>query len=359
MYCNFYSIPNLKLREDYLKSLLKEIHLRKDYLSTEKISTIYIGGGSPSLLTFQELDSIFEELNCAFSINTTAEITLEANPEHLDENYLYNLKQMGWINRLSIGVQSFFDNDLKLLNRKHSGLQSINSILKAQEVGFNNISMDLIYGIPSLSDSDWIINLQKSAELNIQHLSCYALTVEADTMLDKMIRKKIIPPVYEEKCARQFEILLEYIYQCGFIQYEISNFCKPGFESKHNSNYWNNTKYAGFGASAHSYNGISRQWNVSDVTHYIATIEKEKIPFEIETLSPNDQYNEYIMTSLRTNKGISKKQIQTIFPQNYIKLSKSISKYININLILETPDSFILTNKGKLFADKVASDLFL
>ncbi|MDR1950674.1 MAG: radical SAM family heme chaperone HemW, partial [Bacteroidales bacterium] len=321
-YCNFYSVAiggkTVAVRtlhatlQQYVDALISEIILRKNEIN-EKIETIYFGGGTPSLLEISQIVKIFENIN--FSKNT--EITFEGNPETLTENYLNDLRKHTPINRLSIGVQSFFENDLNYLNRKHSPKQALNSIEHAKKSGFENLSIDLIYGIPTLTNERWIENLKTFFSLDISHLSAYALTVEPNTILDKQIQKNQTQSPNDEHIEQQYLMLREQLKKHNFEAYEISNFCKNKQYSKHNSNYWNLSKYYGFGASAHSFCGTSRSWNVADVNEYISSLKNKKLPSELEVLTKNMQYNEYVMTAIRTQWGISPNEISKRFDEKF------------------------------------------
>jgi len=357
-YCDFHFSTSLKNKESFISALKKEIKLQKDYLKNEKISTIYFGGGTPSLLYKNEILEILEELNTYHQIDSEAEITLEANPDDLTMQKIKELKKTP-VNRLSIGIQSFFDDDLKFMNRAHNSNEALSSVKTLQDVGFDNITIDLIYGIPNLSDEKWKKNLKTTFDLNIQHVSSYCLTVEPRTALASFIKKGQVKKLDDEQGAKQFQILMEETKNNGFIQYEISNFSKEGFLSKHNSNYWLKEKYLGLGPSAHSYNGNSRQWNVANNFLYIQSLEKSQLKYEKEILSEINQYNEYIMTSLRTIWGIDLIYIQKNFGKKiHDSIIEESRHYINSEHLINSNHKIILSDKGKLIADKIASDLF-
>lgn len=358
-YCNFFSVASEKNRTLFPEALTKEIRLQKSYLGNEIVETIYFGGGTPSVLTADEINHLFHKIQTNFSISDKAEVTFEANPDDLTKSYLKSLKGTP-INRLSIGVQSFFEDDLKYLNRIHSANQAYNSVKKAQEAGFQNISIDLIYGIPTLSEANWNKNLEVFFELNLPHLSAYALTVEPKTALEVLIRKQKTKPVEEEQIVEHFQILLDQMKKHQYIHYEISNFCKEPFYSMHNKNYWFRKNYLGLGSSAHSFNGDSRQWNVSNIGKYISLVTSGNIPREIEELSINQKYNEYILTSLRTIWGCDSNYILKQFGISYLNdFKKGIEKYIIDNKVYVDNHRYYLTDSGKLFADGIAADLFL
>ena len=336
-----------------LEALLKETELQKDYLEAETIETIYFGGGTPSLLQIEDLRSQIEKIRETFSVNAEAEITLEANPDDITEEKLLGWKETG-INRLSIGVQSFFDEDLQWMNRAHNAQQAINNLQLAIQQ-FNNITVDLIYGHPLLTDEKWKLNVEKLVSLNIPHLSCYALTVEPKTPLQKMIGEHKKENINPEQQANQFLLLMKWLAEAGYEHYEISNFAKSGFRSRHNSSYWQRQKYLGIGPSAHSFNGKSRQWNVSNNTIYIDSLKKGLVPFEKEILTPAQQLNEYIMISLRTAEGLHLKKVSV---NNSSRLLTASKKFIDTGKMNLEGERLVLTNEGKLFADGIAADLF-
>lgn len=359
-YCDFHFSTSLKNKESFLDALHKEIFLQKEFFeSGEIISSVYFGGGTPSLLSPTEINIIFSELTKYFEINKGAEITLEANPDDLSFQYLQSLKHTP-INRLSIGVQSFFDRDLKFMNRVHTAAHAKQSIEMAAEAGFTNLTIDLIYGTPGLSNQDWMKNLMTVFALPVNHLSCYSLTVEQGTALSSMIKKGIAAPVKDQQSAEQFEILLKLCSENGFEQYEISNFCRNEQYAIHNSNYWKGEKYLGLGPSAHSYNGQCRQWNVSNNNAYIKYLSENKINFERETLLESQKYNEYVLTSLRTKWGTSAKHIKEIGGEETEKyFRREAEKFIKQRLVIEKENYFYLSDEGKLFADHIASELFI
>lgn len=357
-YCDFHFSTSLKNKDAFLNSLKKEIVLQKKYLNSEQISTVYFGGGTPSLLSKTELNGIFDCLKNNFQINSDAEITLEANPDDLTEVKIKELKGTP-VNRLSIGIQSFYDEDLKSMNRAHTAEESIKAVKLAQENGFDNITIDLIYGIPGLTDHRWRNNLQIAFALDVSHISAYCLTVEPKTALAHQVKKGLVKNVDEQQSSEQFEIMLEAMHQNDFVQYEISNFCKNGAFSKHNSNYWKKEKYLGLGPSAHSFNGESRQWNIANNALYIQSIEKGELNFEKEILTIEQKYNEYVMTSLRTIWGLDLNLIQQNFGKEYLEdCLKEVKSYIQSGDVLHEENKLYLSDKGKLMADKIASDLF-
>ncbi len=340
-----------------VKAIGQEAVVRSNYIN-EKIETIYFGGGTPSLVKHPDLLLLMNNIYSSFTVDGNAEITLEANPDDITATNLSGWKTIG-INRLSIGVQSFFDNDLQWMNRAHNAQQAYNSIELAMQECFNNISIDFIYGTPSLTDEQWLQNLETADELNIPHLSCYALTVEPNTALKKMIAQHKKENVDAEKQSTQFELLMQWAAAKGYEHYEISNFAKPGFRSRHNSSYWQGKPYIGLGPSAHSYNGTSRQWNISNNTLYIESINKNIVPFEKEELSSTQKINEYIMTALRTQEGIELQHLNQLSDEKITTdIINEAAKFIQQHLMERKEESLILTAKGKLFADGIAADLF-
>lgn len=357
-YCNFFSQASLKNKSGFLNALHREIAFTSNYLLGEEINTIYFGGGTPSLLLFSEINEIIQKISQFHNINPGVEITLEANPDDLNQDYLFNLKKTS-VNRLSIGVQSFYDEDLKYLNRLHDGERAKKSICDALEFGFQNLTIDLIYGIPGLNSEKWVENINICLDFSIPHISAYSLTVEPHTALFHLIKQGKVVSVNEEMAIQQFRYLSEKLRTEGYLHYEISNFCKQGYISQHNSNYWNGNKYLGLGPSAHSFNGFSRQWNVSSIQKYIEGIQKEEQIFEMEILKLEQRYNEYVMTSLRTIWGCDSKFIKNEFGNDFWLhfLNEAESETILGNLH-EDSGVFFLTDRGKLFADGIASKLF-
>lgn len=342
-----------------IEALLSELKLRKDYLGDENIETIYFGGGTPSLLEPKEIEKIINQIQDDFYLVNHPEITLEANPDDLHAEYIKGIHQVG-INRLSIGVQSFLNKDLEWMNRAHNSNQAIESIKRSQDIGIDNISIDLIYGTPSLTNKEWKENIQRAFELEIRHISSYALTVEQGTALGNWVSKGKVKALDDEQAAEQFEILMDEMSSNNFLHYEISNFCKVGYHSRHNSSYWEGKKYLGIGPSAHSFNKTTRQWNVANNHQYIDQIFKNELPSTVEVLALEDRINEYLMISLRTSKGISFDYFEKEFGSENLSFIKSnLDTYIKNNL-LEIENNYCKTTKnGKLMADKIASDLFI
>ncbi len=357
-YCNFHFSTSLGQKDAMIEAIIHEIFLQKNYLNGQKIDTIYFGGGTPSLLSAEELMKIIDTIHQYFFINKNAEITLEANPDDLTETKIQSFKRHTPINRLSIGVQSFSEDDLRYMNRAHNAEESKKCIQNAQNQGFENLTIDLIYGSPTTSNEQWLQNLETVFELQIPHLSSYALTVEPKTILDKHIQKGITHAPDEEKSAQQFQILMSQTAKNNFEHYEISNFAKNGQYARHNTAYWTGNSYLALGPSAHSFDGRSRQWNISNNALYIKSLANNKVPFEIEILTAAQQYNEYVMTALRTMWGCNLKKIQSQFPSFESYFLKNIATFVAQNNVFRADDHFKLTPSGKLLADGIASALF-
>lgn len=358
-YCDFHFSTNQETRTELVQAILQELRIQQAYLKGELIQTVYFGGGTPSMLDTRELQLILESIRSSQHIVNDAEITLEANPDDLSSIKLNELAAVG-INRLSIGIQSFHSEILSSLNRAHDADQAIQGFLHAREAGFKNISIDLIYGIPNESDLQWKEDIRQAIALQPDHLSCYALTVEPKTVFGKWSSSGKLKPVDDETAARHLEILMDELEKAGFEHYEISNFAKPGFQSKHNSSYWRQEKYLGLGPSAHSYNGTSRQFNISNNNIYIRSLKKNEVPFEKEELSQEDLINEFILTTLRTQWGTDLKKIKHDFGYDVLnKNTDYLSKIFKNELAVLENDVLRLTRKGKLLADKISSDLFV
>jgi len=358
-YCDFHFSTSPQYKEPMLKALRHELFLRKNYLGNQAIETIYFGGGTPSLLSANELQVLLGEIVDQFDVSSNAEITIEANPDDLNPQRVKELRQT-LINRFSIGIQSFFEEDLRWMNRAHSAIEAQSSIKRVQDAGFENITADLIYGYPLLSNPKWEHNIQELIQLHIPHISSYAMTVEPATALSTFIKKGEQKAMDEGQSAAQFLILMEQLKEAGFEHYEISNFAKPGSYSKHNSNYWEGVSYLGIGPSAHSFNGESRQWNISNNAKYIDQIQHGKIPSEIEVLTKENRINEYIMTSLRTSKGMDLNKIKDQFGSDYAnEIKNNLEPLAEKNWILMNEQIITLTSGGKLFADHIASELFI
>ena len=361
-YCNFHFSTLLGQKEKILEAIVTEINLthslQNEGIEKEIISTIYFGGGTPSILSIDELKIIFEALRNRFVFADDAEITLEANPDDITDTKLKEWKALG-INRLSVGIQSFMEAELVWMNRAHNAAESLLCIDKIKQAGFTNFSVDLIYGSPLLSDEEWKRNVDIVIEKNITHISCYALTVEPKTALDKMIALHKKENVDAEKQARQFLLLMNWMEQAGYEHYEISNFAKPGLRSKHNSSYWSGEPYYAFGPAAHAFDGQRRRWNVANNSLYIQSLQNNIIPFEEEVLTKTQQLNEYIMTSLRTMEGLDLEYVSKIFgEQESNRIKAAGGRYERTGNLKTVNDKLILTREGKLFADGIAADLF-
>jgi len=359
-YCNFHFSTTLDRKDQLLNALREEIILTtQSKLPETIIETIYFGGGTPSLLSPREINDILLTVKQNFTVNKDAEFTLEANPDDINNGILEQWLQMG-INRLSLGVQSFNEAELKWMNRAHNASQSLQSIDYILAAGFSNFSVDLIYGSPLLSNEDFIKNIQRVLSKNIPHVSAYALTVEPKTALFSMISKKKTEPVDEAKQSEQFDILVKRMEDAGYEQYEISNFAKPGFRSRHNSSYWQGKPYYGFGPSAHSFDGNNiRRWNIANNALYIKSLEQKIIPFEEEKLTLIQQLNERIMISLRTMEGLDLEKVKLDFGENYAEtILMNARKYLDENKLSISNAKLALTKEGKFFADGVAADLF-
>lgn len=356
-YCNFHFSTNHKLMPQMLAAIGKEAEWRKNYLN-EKVETIYFGGGTPSLLAIHDLRLMIQKLKELFFVDDDAEITLEANPDDITQEKLIDWKHIG-INRLSIGIQSFNDVDLQWMNRAHNAQHAIHCLQLATKY-FNNITIDLIYGSPTLTDEQWKKNVELAVSFNIPHISCYALTVEPKTALDKLIIQQKKENVDADKQAKHFELLVQWMKEAGYEHYEISNFAKPNYRSKHNSSYWKGLPYLGLGPSAHSFNGTSRQWNIANNALYIQSIEKGELNFEKEELTASQQLNEYIMTSLRTMEGINFNDERWLITDDETKnkIISSAKKWETQGNIILKENFLRLTDKGKFLADGIAADLF-
>jgi len=356
-YCDFHFSTSLKKKDELVQSLVKELKLRKTELSNQTVETIYFGGGTPSVLTNDEILLLLNTVYQNYDVVSNPEITLEANPDDLTTIRIHELAETP-INRLSIGIQSFFDDDLKLMNRAHDANEAKQCLKEATKY-FENITIDLIYGIPGLTNKRWLDNIETVLSFHIPHISSYALTVEPKTALESFIKKGTIKNVDEDIAQEHFQVLTETLEAAGFVQYELSNFGKPGFFSKHNTSYWQGKPYLGIGPSAHSFNGSQRSWNVRNNSLYIKSISDNMLPLEMETLSLTDQYNEYVMTGLRTIWGVSLEKIENYFGKNYKDyLLHQSQKYINEDLLYIDDDKVLITKKGKFLSDGIASDLF-
>ena len=358
-YCNFHFSTSLKYKDEMIASIIKEIELRKDYLSTKALSSIYFGGGTPSLLNKKYLDQIFTALASNYSWNASTEITLEANPDDLSESNLKDFNDSG-INRLSIGIQSFNQADLTYMNRAHNAQEAEKSIKLAQDLGFENISADLIYGSPTTSNDVWNSNIDKMISFGIPHISAYCLTVEEGTALHHFVSTGKSKPVDDTKSSHQFDTLISQLEQSGYDHYEISNFGKPNNHAVHNTNYWMGVSYLGLGPAAHSFDGGStRSWNIAHNPKYISKLKENMLPIEHEELSAKEKYNEFVLIRLRTMWGIDSKILNKSFPQFANHFYKYIVQFVNDRKVIKKNDSYILTNEGKHLADRISMELFV
>ncbi|MEC8682125.1 MAG: radical SAM family heme chaperone HemW [Bacteroidota bacterium] len=356
-YCDFHFSTSLKKKSELVNALCKEMVLRKEEIPGP-LQTIYFGGGTPSLLDAEDLQQIFKTIDDHFEVVETPEITLEANPDDLTEDKL-KILAASRINRLSIGVQSFFEEDLKLMNRAHNANEALRCLQLAKQY-FDNISIDLIYGMPDMSDARWQENLDQALALDIPHISSYALTVEPNTALQKFIEKGVVKPVDDAVAQKHFEILLVHMEQAGFEYYEFSNFGKRGYFSQNNTAYWTGKPYLGIGPSAHSFDGNTRSWNINNNPKYIKAIAADTLPIERETLSTTDKYNEYVMTGLRTIWGVSLEKIEKDFGLKFrTYVLQQAQKHIEEHLLFLDDDRIVVTKKGKFLSDGLASDLFI
>ncbi len=356
-YCDFHFSTSMKKKEEMVLAIAKEIQMRKSEFEDEDVETIYFGGGTPSVLTSEEINFLIAAVYSNYSVIENPEITLEANPDDLSSERIIELSKSK-INRLSIGIQSFFEEDLQLMNRAHNSAEAKKCLEEATKY-FDNISLDLIYGIPRMSNEKWKQNIETALSFGIPHISSYALTVEPKTALNKLIQTGKIAAPKDEVAQEHFAILVETLEANGFIHYELSNFGKENYFSKNNSAYWLGKKYIGIGPSAHSYDGVSRSWNVSNNSLYLKSIKEDKLPNEIEILSTADRYNEYVMTGLRTIWGVSLDRIKTEFGDEYLDyLNKQVQKFLNDDLVFIENNILKPTPKGKFLTDGIASDLF-
>jgi len=355
-YCDFYFSVSLQRKEQMLNCLVKEMELKSQINTQQKSSTLYFGGGTPSVFSISYLKQLSEKAIDLFFAKFPEEFTIEANPDDLDETYLRGLKSIG-VNRLSIGIQSFIDRDLKKMNRRHSAKQAFKSVEMAQQIGFNNISIDLIYGFPNMSINEWEYNLKSAISLGVQHVSAYHLSIESRSVFGKLAEKGLISPVDEDTSAKQYELLENELNNAGFTHYEISNFSLPGFASKHNSAYWTKQPYMGIGPSAHSYNGFyTRQSNVSNNIKYIESINNGIIPETVETLSETEYYNESIITAFRTNTGISLDMISAQFREKFLAKAE---KHIKNGTVINHNCSYSIKPQYFLVSDNIISDFIV
>jgi len=357
-YCDFYHVITQAENKSYVSALVKEAGLRREYLGNEIISTFYIGGGTPSVLPAEEIEAILN-IRKLFKVDENCEITIELNPDDVNKDYLQRLRDSG-INRVSLGIQSWRDSDLKLMNRRHNAGQAADALEQTLKSGFENVTIDLIYGIPGMTTADWSSNLDISFSYDIKHLSAYHLTIEPGTVFGKMKEKGMLSELDEDESGAQFHLLIDKALSAGFIHYEISNFGKPGYFSIHNSNYWKQVSYLGLGPSAHSFNGYSRQWNVRDVKKYVKAVESGSLLFEREELDKKTRFNEYIMTSLRTMWGIDLDYVEKAFDkEGYDYVVNLSGKMVDYGLMKQENKTLVLTNQGKMISDNIISELML
>jgi oxygen-independent coproporphyrinogen-3 oxidase len=364
IYCDFYSTTDINTKKDYIQALIKEMQLRKDFLDNETVETIYFGGGTPSLLSYSNFDDIFLNLKNNFLIAENPEITIEDNPDDLKDNYVSCLKKLPF-NRISIGIQSFNDKDLIFLNRRHTAQEAINAVKCCRKEGFDNISIDLIYGLPGQTIEEWESNLEKALEVNVEHISAYNLSYEEGTKINELRKNGKIKEQSEEENEFLFNMLVSKLTKAGYIHYEISNFAKctqdfpEGILSKHNSSYWNGTKYLGLGASAHSYNGNIRSWNISSLREYVDSISNKNIlPSEIEKLDIVDKYNDYIITRMRTIWGGTPQQIRKEFGDKLANhFEKKASKYLVNNKLIESKGNIKIAQDSLFISDSIILEL--
>ena len=358
-YCDFFHVITTENNSSFIDALLNEATLRKEYLENEPVSTIYLGGGTPSVFSVKDLGTILNHIHKEFRVTDDCEMTIELNPDDVQPAYLEGLRNHN-INRISLGIQSWRDSDLKMLNRRHDSAQAVTALKDTLNAGFENVTIDLIYGIPGMSQKDWESNLDFSFSFGIKHLSAYHLTFEPGTVFAKMLMKGTISEIDENDSAAQFNILIQKAESAGFVQYEISNFGKPGYFSIHNSNYWKQVKYLGLGPSAHSFNGYSRQWNIRDLKGYIKCVNTGKSFFESEELDIKKRFNEYIMTSLRTMWGIDLEYVEKMFEkEGYDYVVNLSGKFRNYGLMKLEKNSLVLTNQGKLISDNIISEFMM
>lgn len=361
IYCNFHFSTSLRYKEEVLQAMLQEIAMQRDYLGDTPVETVYFGGGTPSLLSADEINRLFDAISANFTVNELKEVTLEANPDDLDRNYLRSLKHTP-VSRFSIGIQSFREQDLLYMKRAHSAQQAEAAIKGAQDIGFEKLSIDLIYGVPGMDDAAWKQNLARVRDMQIPHFSAYALTVEDRTALHHAIAKQQAAPVDGNQAAAQLELLMETAAAMGYEHYEISNLALPGQYAIHNTNYWRGQPYLGIGPSAHSFNGHNRRrWNVSNnITYTKGILQTGKPEFEEEVLTPHDHLNEYIMTSLRTQWGCDLQRITTLWDATTaLQVEKSSHLFMEKKWLVQDGAKLLLTNAGRLFADRIAGEMFV
>lgn len=358
-YCDFYKIVAPENKKPLIEAVIRELNTRADYLGAEKIGTIYLGGGTPSVLSVNETESIISAIYKKFRVEENCEITSELNPDDVDFSYMTGLKSAG-INRISLGIQSWRDPDLKMLNRRHDSARAAKALTDTFNAGFNNVTIDLIYGLPGMTTSDWEANLDRSLEYEIKHLSAYHLTIEPSTAFWKMKEQGLIEEPDEEESNSQFSLLIDKMDAAGLIHYEISNFGREGYFSRHNTSYWQQVNYLGIGPSAHSFNGYSRQWNVKNVEEYISAVNSGSIFYEKEELDTRTRFNEYIMTSLRTMWGIDLEYVENSFEkEGYDYILNLSGKFRQYGLMKLDKKNLVLTDQGKMISDNIISEFMM
>ena len=358
-YCDFYSTTHEAWKQQYVDAVCKELVQRKDYLKDETVDTIYMGGGTPSQLSIAQLNALFATIEAHFPLSKHPEITIEVNPDDVSDSYAEGLKQTP-VNRISMGIQTFDDVTLRILNRRHTEQIARMATMRLREKGFQNISIDLIYGLPGEDLKQWEANLQQAIALNVEHISAYHLTYEEGTPLYRMLQKGVVSEVSEEHSLMCFNTLIDTLQQAGFQHYEISNFCKPGKHSRHNSSYWQGIPYLGCGAAAHSFDGTSRQWNVADIKTYIKGIETNTPCYEIEALDTPTRYNEYIMTGLRTSHGISLDEVAACYGQPLADTcQKSATPHLESGKLITEENRIKLSREGIFVSDAIICDLMV
>ncbi len=358
VYCNFHFSTRLQNKGALLKTLIREARLRQDFTEGEVIDSIYFGGGTPSLLSASEIESLLEDLHQLFPVSAAAEITLEANPDDLKPGYLQELAQTP-VNRLSIGLQSFRESDLQFMNRAHNAQEAMQCAVLAQDAGFSNLTVDLIYGLPDYGVDEWQGALARIKELEVPHFSAYALTVEPKTALHHQIEKGKRAPLDEELAARHFETLQEFATRAGYRHYELSNLALPGFEAVHNSSYWQGKTYLGLGPAAHSFRPGERLWNVANNTLYLQALEKNELPLESEKLSLRDQYNERVMTALRLEEGLSLSQVEKVFGKPYrLYAEQQAQALLQKGRLVQEENRLVIPPAWRFHSDGLAAELF-
>lgn len=357
-YCDFFSSTNAELKEAYVSALCRELEMRRDYANGEPVRTIYLGGGTPSQLSLAQLDRLFSYIYKVYGVDESAEITLEANPDDLTEEYVRGIRECLPVNRISMGVQTFDEGRLRLLRRRHTAMQAIEAVERCRRYGFSNLSIDLIYGLPGEDLMAWESDLRQAIALDVPHLSAYHLTYEEGTPLWQMKNRGEVVEVDEELSAQMYTLLVERLAKAGYVHYEISNFCHPGMESRHNSSYWKGIPYIGCGAAAHSYDGHSRQWNVASIPDYMKGVEEGNLRVEREELDLYTAYNDYMVTHMRTLWGVSLSEVRERFGEALLTHGvRSAQPYVKAGLLLREGDVLRLSEKGVFLSDGIISDL--